>query len=383
MSDQYDLTIDVPPRINDESVLNEILYHMECNKGSDLFVMGGEHIWMTHYSKKAKVTKRRISDKEVISIIQSIYGSNAPSKLGTGEPIDTSHEFRRSNDDDDILERHRFRVNAVSCLRSGRQSVTITLRSIPTMPPSITDLNVEQDVVDTCRSADQGLILVAGATGQGKSTLLASIIRDQLEDPNGHRNIVTIESPIEFVYDDIIKPSSFINQMEVGRHIQSFHRGVENTLRMAPTTILVGEMRDQETTSAAVEASITGHVVFSTLHANSVAEIFQRLVSLYPKELQPQAKYSLVQSSRLLIAQRLIPTVDGRRTPIREYLPLDQAVKDELLSAVNVTTTAFKLVEKRGHSMMVDIEEKYLQGIISKETYDRQKLNYNTESGGV
>jgi defect-in-organelle-trafficking protein DotB len=379
--EKEDFFVSIPTRI-DESVLNQLLLHMENIGGSDLFLMGGSPVWVSRYGKKVQITKRALTDKEALSVLQSIYGDNAPAKLGTACPIDTSHEFKEeiSNGTDNVeVLRHRFRVNGVSCLRNGRQSITITLRTIPTTPPTVSAIKVEEAILGSCRNSDQGLILVVGATGNGKSTLLASILRDQLEDEHGHRNLVTIEAPIEFVYDDIYKPNSFITQLEVGRHIETFHSGVVNSLRMAPTTILIGEARDYETVSAAVEASVTGHVVFSTVHANSVAETFQRLVSVFPKEMQNQAKYDIVQALKMVVAQRLIPTVDGRRTAIREYLVMNQAIKSALVQSSNLANAAFEMVELYGRSMMRDVEEKYQNGIISKEVYERQRANYETE----
>lgn len=377
--DIYKYAIALPPRVNGEDSLNELLLNMEKVGGSDLFLLGGSEAWMKLHSKKVRVTKRRLTDKEVFAILQAIYGSNAPAKLGTGTPIDTSHEFKtETNTEFDVdISRHRFRVNAVSCLRSGRQSLTVTLRTIPTTPPTVGEISVEDEIINTCRTADQGLILIVGATGNGKSTLLASIIRDQLEDTNGHRNIVTIESPVEFVYDDIYKPNSFMTQMEVGRHVESFDKGVVNSLRMAPTTILIGEARDYDTVSAALEASVTGHVVYSTVHANSVAETFQRMVSVFPEEMQGQAKYDLLQAIKLVVAQRLIPTIDGRRTAIREFLMLTQEIKEEIIKSDNMAEAVFRMVELYGKPMMKDVEEKFKSGVISEDVYNRQKLNYN------
>lgn len=385
MKEKEDFIVNIPARATGEDTLNTMLKHMEDIGGSDLFLLGGSEAWVSRYNKKIKVTRRRLTDKEVYLIISDVYGSNAPSKLGTGYPIDTSHEFKLK---DSILPeieyetastRHRFRVNAVSCLRNGRQSITITFRTIPTTPPSTNDIRVEDEIVEVCRSSDQGLVLVVGATGNGKSTLLASILRDQLEDPEGHKNLVTIESPIEFVYDDIVKPTSFITQLEVGRHIPSFHQGVENSLRMAPTTILIGESRDYETVNASLEASVTGHVVFSTVHANSVAETFQRLISVFPEEMKLQAKYDLVQAMKLIVAQRLINTVDGKRTAIREFLIFNQDIKNYIIEAPNMAIAVFEMVELYGKPMMADVYNKLKEGIISQEVYDRQAMNYKID----
>jgi defect-in-organelle-trafficking protein DotB len=357
--------------------------------GSDLFLMGGSDIWMSIYGKKARLSKRRISDSDAFKLIQHIYGDNAKTKLGASSPINCSYEFKKeaedSTEDRKKTERHRFRVNAVGCLRSGRRSLTITLRTIPTTPPSVADMGVEKEIIDVCRQSDQGLILVAGATGNGKSTLLASILRDQLEDPEGHRNLVTVEEPIEFVYDEVEKPNSILTQIEIGQGVNSFAEGVRNSLRMAPTTILIGESRDLETIKASVDASITGHVVFSTLHANSAPESLQRLISQFDEDSQEQAKMDILQALKMIIAQRLVPTVDGKRTAIREYLIFDQGMKDKLAVSKNMNSLLFEMMEEHGKPMIKDVEQKFADGVISQEVFDRQRFNYEREkeAGGV
>lgn len=375
--------MDIPSRILEVGEVNKLLLHMTVHRGSDLFFMGGEYIWMSRFGRKQRVSKRKLQDKEVVGILSMIYGDNAESRLGGGERVDTSHDFRvltgMDEHENDLYDRFRFRVNAVGCLRNGNASATITIRSIPTTPPKVTDLGVEQDIVDVFMKTDQGLALVVGATGNGKSTLIAALIRSMLEHEDAHRNLVTIESPIEFVHDGYFKPNSIYTQMEVGKHIQSFHDGVVNAMRMAPTSILVGETRDLETARASMEASVTGHFVSSTVHSNSVDETFQRLVALFPENMQMQAKVELVQSLKLVVAQRLIRTIDGGRTAIRSYLVLDQQCKNELLNAKNIASKSFELLERGfGKPMMHDVEEKYKAGIIDDEVYQGQKYNYST-----
>lgn len=372
---------DIPSRIIQIDDVNDILLHMEYHNGSDIFFMGGEYIWMSRYGKKERVSSRRLQDKEVVGILAMIYGDNAESRLGGGERVDTSHDFKiiagQDEHENELFTRYRFRVNAISCLRNGNRSTTITVRSIPTTPPSVESLGIEQDIVDVFMKTDQGLALVVGATGNGKSTLLAALIRKMMEDENGHRNLVTIEAPIEFVHDGYNRPNSIYTQMEVGKNIASFHEGVVNAMRMAPTSILVGETRDIETTRASLEASNTGHFVASTVHSNSVDASLQRIITLYPEEMQNQAKVELLESLKLVVAQRLIPTVDGKRTAIRSYLVIDQYVKGQLVAAQNASLRAFQLLETGyGKSMMQDVEDKYKDGIISKDVYENQKYNY-------
>jgi defect-in-organelle-trafficking protein DotB len=373
--DPFEHCLDLPPRIGVEDV-NRMLQYMTDAGGSDLFLMGNSQVFMSLHGEKIRLSKRELSDDEVVRVLKEdgIYGANAPSRLGSGKPIDTAHEFIVKAGGE--RKRYRYRVNAIGCQRNGRQSLTVTLRSIPTTPPRTQDISLEEEILDVCRKADQGLILVTGATGNGKSTTLAAILRDQVERAGANRNLVTIESPIEFVYDDIEKPDSFVTQLQVGRNIGSFHDGVVNAMRMAPTTILIGEARDYETVVSAVEASVTGHVAFSTVHTNSVPETLQRLVGLYPEALQTQARLDITQALRMVCTQRLVPTLDGRRTAIKEYLVFTQEVKDMLYKAENLTAATFEALRRHGRPMVEDAKEKYEAGIIAETVYERQVMNY-------
>lgn len=376
MTDEFIVTI--PPRADNLETVNLLLEHMVNINGSDLFLLGSSEVWCSRYGRKVKITNRRLSDNEVKSLISVIYNQNAPSMLGAGQPIDTSYEFYREKIDGFNHERirFRFRVNAVGCLRGGRKSLTVTLRSIPSNPPHWEDLGIEPIIMETSRTLDQGLVLVVGATGNGKSTLLASILRDRIEEPDSHTNLVTIEKPIEFVFDEVNKPTSFCTQLQIGSDVNSFHEGVVNALRMAPNVILVGETRDLETTQASLEASMTGHGVFSTVHANNVPETFQRLVYVFPEDMQNQAKIDILQPMRMIVAQRLIPTVDGGRTAIREYMIFEQKHKEIMLESGNFAAAAFKMVHDEGRPMIEDATEKYREGIISEEWFKRIQSNY-------
>ncbi len=363
---------DFPPRVSGKEDLNMLLQKMVNQGGSDIFIMSGMEVWMSIFGRKRRLTRRRLGHSEVMAMLVDIYGANAQAQMGRVEPIDTSYEFKP-----DRATRYRFRVNAVGSTRDGGDAVTITLRSIPTTPPSAQDLGIEQDIIHTCDITDQGMILVVGATGNGKSTVLASILRDQMEKSQGNRNFVTIEAPVEFVYDAVEKPTSFTTQIEVGRHIKSFSDGVVNALRMAPNVILIGESRDYETVSSAVEASKTGHTVYSTVHSNNVAETLRRLVAVYPEDLQGFAQFDIVDSMTMIIAQRLVPSVDGKRVALREYLKFDTRVKDVLRKAPNLTLAAYDMVNRYGRSMVSDAEDKFKEGRISLEVIDRIKANYD------
>jgi defect-in-organelle-trafficking protein DotB len=164
----------------------------------------------------------------------------------------------------------------VGCYVDGHEGIQITIRTIPTAPPALSSLQLPQSIIDAI-APQEGVVYVTGATGSGKSTLLAAIIKELAENPDSNRKILTFESPIEFVYDSVEMPSAVVSQSEIPRHLPSFAAGVRNALRRKPRLILVGEARDTETINAVLEAALTGHPVYTTLHTNGVAETIRRL----------------------------------------------------------------------------------------------------------
>ncbi len=218
----------------------------------------------------------------------------------------------------------------------------------------------------------QGVVYVTGATGSGKTTLLASIIRDIAEKENSHRKILTYESPIEFVFDEIEMPTAVVSQTEIPRHLPSFAAGVRNALRRKPRLILVGESRDPETISAALEAALTGHPVYTTLHTNGVAETMRRLVTAFPADERHGRTVDIIETVRLIIWQQLVPTVDGKRVALREFLVFDEKIRDTLLDSEleQVTAVTRRLLKQYGQPMSIDAKRKFDAGIISERDYN-------------
>jgi twitching motility protein PilT len=162
---------------------------------------------------------------------------------------------------------------------------------------------------------ERGLVLVTGVTGSGKSTTLAAIINEI--NWNRRKHIITIEDPIEFVHKD---RKCIVNQRSVGQDTTSFSNALRAALREDPDIILVGEMRDMETIEIALHAADTGHLVFSTLHTLDAKETINRIVSVFPSVEQNRVRMTLAAVIKGVISQRLIPTVDGKRTAALEIL---------------------------------------------------------------
>src|SRR5690606_4855540 len=198
--------------------------------------------------------------------------------------------------------------------------------------PKMAQIGLEDEIKENLFPR-QGLNIIAGSTGDGKSTTLAAALRDLIESDKIGKVINTYEEPIEFVYDGCDNLSSIVHQSEVPIMVRSFADGIRASMRRNPDIILVGELRDNETISAAIEASMTGHLVWGTLHANRVADIMRRMVSRFDREEQASRLGDIISSTRLLMVQRLVPGAQGGRVALREYLVCDDEVRSILFEA--------------------------------------------------
>lgn len=364
MNTHVNLMADEPTRFS-PVFMDRVLEHAEHLSASDITIQTGEPIYAEVYGALIKLTNRKLSNTELGDLINGIYGPNATTQLLSGKDIDTHYEFRPNRG-----VRYRYRVNATACMVEGHDSIQITLRSIPTTPPKLDLLGLPQNIIDAL-APQEGIVFITGATGSGKSTLLASIIRNLIEAEDSNRKVLTYEAPIEFVYDEIETISAVVSQSEIPRHLPSFADGVRNALRRKPRLIMVGECRDAETISAALEAALTGHPVYTTLHTSGVAETMRRLVTSFSGEERLGRTIDILETIRLCIWQKLVPTVDGKRVALREYLVFDEPARDILLEGNpnEVTSITRKLIRERGQLMTVDAKEKFEQGIISERVY--------------
>jgi twitching motility protein PilT len=212
----------------------------------------------------------------------------------------------------------RVRINLFDALKGA----AMVLRLIPQKILSLDDLKLPQVLQELC-AHPKGLLLVTGPTGSGKSTTLAAMI-DWI---NRHqsRHILTIEDPIEFVHES---RQSLIRQREVGRHTLQFHHALRAALREDPDVILVGEIRDKETLSTAMEAAQTGHLVFGTLHTNSAVKTVERVLGMYQPEEQDSVRQSLAESLMGIISQGLIKSAGGKRAAYHDLMINTDACKD-------------------------------------------------------
>lgn len=332
---------------------------------SDITIQTNERIVLEIYGKNYRVTARKLTNQEVQEVVVGMYkGEGAKAILSGNSDMDFPYQIRPSRD-----EVYRFRVNATPIYTDGSRGIQITARTIPDRPPELSTLGLEDEIYQNI-APKQGMIVVTGGTGSGKSTLLASIIRHLLEQPDGHRKFLTYESPIEYVYDAVDKPTSTIAQTEVPGHLPSFSAGTRNSLRRKPAVILVGEARDAETIGEAVTASMTGHLLYSTVHSNGFADTIRRMVNVFPETEKNGRAVDIVSSLRMVISQRLVPSTDGKRVALREYVVFNDDVVDLILGAGldNLTTACREVLRKFGRSFAQDAREKFAQGRITERT---------------
>ncbi len=257
----------------------------------------------------------------------------------------------------------RCRVNCFDTLSGG----AMVLRLISLKIPTIDELNLPQ-VLKKIIGYPQGLILVTGPTGSGKSTTLAAMINHLNEIAKRH--VVTIEDPIEFVH-----PSKrcLVSQREVGIHTLEFHSALRSVLREDPDVILIGEMRDRVTVNTALQAAQTGHLVLGTLHTRNAINSVNRLLNLFDVDEQPMMRVQICDSLVAVVAQLLIPTVENRRTAVHDILINTPAMSDYLIKGDE--ESAMHLMESDTYEGMQVINqaifEKVLEGRISMEEAEK------------
>jgi len=282
--------------------LDELLKLMKQQHASDLHLSSGSAPYLRVHGEMVKLNYREVSHEVCQSLILQILTEKQRELFAENMELDFSYP---------LPDVGRFRVNVFM----QRNGVAAVFRLIPERVQTIEELGLPEQLLDLI-NVSEGLILVTGPTGSGKSTTLASLIHSINLTERAH--IITIEDPIEFVHNSC---QALISQREVLSHTKSFHAALRAALREDPDIILVGELRDLETISLAVTAAETGHLVLATLHTNSAIKTVDRIIDVFPESQQGQIRVMLSESLRGIVAQALLPTADGEgRVPITEIL---------------------------------------------------------------
>jgi twitching motility protein PilT len=256
----------------------------------------------------------------------------------------------------------RFRVN----IFSQRGSFSIVLRKLETKIPSIEELKLPE-AFKKMPSEKNGLILITGATGSGKTTSLAALLNEINSTKSVH--VVTLEDPVEYVHP--ARKATF-NQRELGLDYDSFSSGLRAALRQAPKIILVGEMRDRETAELALKASETGHLVLSTLHTVNAGQAINRIVGMFDQEEEKQIRQRLAETIRWVVGQRLVPKVGGGRWAVHDILSNTIRSNELILNGESDGKTFYEIQEMGEPFGMMTFDQSlvrsYDNGIITEET---------------
>lgn len=361
--------------------IDKILSHAHKMYVSDVFIRSNDKIKVKVNSGIWPISRHIISKLEMEEFITRIWGSGASSQLN-GNALDKAYSIKN---EDNPLESLRFRLNVSSDQYGGGMGYDLTARIIPNELPYLGDMGLPTDLLEALLSFQKGMAVITGATGSGKSTLLAAIISEFLRNHFFSKRILTSEAPIEFSYDSLLSDNSIISQSEVPLNFKDFTLGTRAALRRAPNIILVGEARDKETILEAVTAGKTGHELFTTVHSNGFTDTLSRMLSNFEGSEKNAMAVDLISNMRIVCSQQLVPTVEGRRVALREYVIFNSQIADELLEGgvENLTYTSSRILQKYGRSFAQDAEEKYNAGIISKRTYENILFNIKKVKEGV
>ncbi|MFT5063336.1 MAG: twitching motility protein PilU [Gammaproteobacteria bacterium] len=282
-------------------LVRDLLSMMLEKDGSDLFITAGFPPAMKIHGEMTPVSMKELNAEEAGVIVRSIMNDKQ------AKEFDSTMECNFAINPTGI---GRFRVNAF--IQQGAAGAV--MRTITTEIPDFDDLKLPPVLKGTVM-AKNGLILLVGGTGSGKSTTLAAMTGYRNANSKGH--IITIEDPIEYVHPH---RGCLVTQREVGVDTESWHAALKNTLRQAPDVIQIGEIRDAETMEHAIHFAETGHLVMSTLHANSANQALDRIINFFPEERHEQILQDLSLNIRAIVSQRLVPRVGGGRAAAIEIL---------------------------------------------------------------
>lgn len=276
------------------------------NGASDIHIKSEKAAYLRMNGRLEAVEMDPITPSEVREFIEQTVPEQFYSDWTNNRQIDYSYRLEGIG---------RFRVNGF--LQRGLPGVV--LRHVSDHPPTFDTLNIDAQTLSKLSRLHDGIVLLCGATGSGKSSTLAAMIN--FINQNLDRHIVTLEDPIEFTYSDI---KSIINQREIGIDCTNFADGMRAVLRQDPDVILVGEMRDRETFETALQAAETGHLVFGTLHASNAQQAVQRLFEFFPEDRKLGLQRQIAEALKATITQKLLPALEGGgRIPVSETLIVD------------------------------------------------------------
>jgi twitching motility protein PilU len=324
---------------------------MVQKKASDLFITAGKPPVMKVDGVLYDISSTKLSADQAREVVLSIM---------TQKQRDDFDNTKECNFAISYPVLGRFRVSAFT----QRDSAGMVLRRIASEIPDSESLHLPQVLKDLIMQK-RGLLIFVGATGTGKSTSLASLIKYRNQNSSGH--IITIEDPLEYVHPHL---GCIITQREVGLDTESYEVALKNTLRQAPDVILIGEIRTRETMQHAITFAETGHLCLSTLHANNANQAIDRILHFFPEDMHPQLFMDLSLNLRGIVAQQLIKRADGKgRYPAVEIL-INTPLVSDLIRKGEVHKLKELMKNSREHGMQTFDQALYDLYVAGKISYD-------------
>jgi twitching motility protein PilT len=293
-----------------EQKVKSLLLLVAQQGASDIHFVVGRYPTLRIDGKLQPISKEKMLTAEDTKAISKVFLNEEKEKelTGTGE---TGFSYNFEN-------KARFRVN----IFFQKGTISIVMRLVQTKIRTLDELNMPTALYDFTKHS-QGLVLVTGPVGHGKSTTMAALV-DYINH-NYEKSIITIEDPIEYIYE---QDRCIINQREIGQDAQSFERALRAIFREDANVVLIGEMRDLETISTTLTAAETGHLIFATIHTNNSAETVDRIVDVFPAHQQNQVRSQLANVLLGVVSQRLVPKIGGDRIPAIEIMVKNTAVEN-------------------------------------------------------
>jgi twitching motility protein PilT len=349
-----DIGLELAEQVQGEPPINQLFRTVMKHSGSDLHLKAGLPGAMRLRGVIQKMMTKPLSQDDMEKLIFAIMSEKQRKVLEDTGGSDFAHVVG--------ADTCRFRVNILK----QRGKLAMVARRVNTTIPSFEKLGLPPSIEKLCHY-DQGLVILAGVTGSGKSTTIASMLEYMNQREALH--ILTIEDPIEFVFEDKL---SIVNQREVYLDVCDWHTALKHAVREDPDVILVGEMRDQETFEAGVHAAETGHVVFGTIHASTAASTISRILDLFPPIQHHAIRQTLGFNLKAVVAQKLVPSIKPgvSRVPTNEIMMVNPTIKDLILKSKD--DSLLPAIQMGYQEGMVDFAENLFQlverGDIDKPT---------------
>ena len=332
---------------------------------SDIAFQTGSPAFVEIDGRLARASAASLDGVVMGRLCERLYDATGEGILRSGRAIDCSHSIRLARG-----LSQRFRCNLAPVQGAAGFAVNITLRVLPSRPPTFAELGIEDGIVRSWELC-KGLVLVTGVPGSGKSTLLAAGTRHLLE--RGAGRIQSYEAPIEYVFDGIATDTALMSSAEIPRHFPSFADGLRSSLRRRPSAVIVGEARDRETVEAVVRAADYGIAVFSTAHTIGVAATVRRLLAEFPAHERAERGAALIDAMTLVVTQVLLPNPKGGRTALREWLAFDASLKASLLESPQASWPAriAAALARTGSDLAAAARKARIEGTIAEDGLSR------------